>query len=282
MSTAVVLLMFEPSALIETNINFWREVSRLGQCFLPKLAYKEIKQVVKSSPLSQVPGNMKESATQFLKFFPASGWQGTEISRAHPQLELVSGQLVSRKLRVNLEIAKTAYGAAYLNPHALVVLVTNDQALLKRVNELDQVNLCAATATGTRQWARTAQAPAAISKAIASMKTRTQQAQQMQPSDATSMQTSISTASLLDVNLKDNSLGKAKLITPIGRSTQPKTSLVTPPQSKSFNRSLNLLLGWLVMVAVILIAWSLLKPTQFNQFWHQRIIPSLPQLSSLN
>jgi hypothetical protein len=272
MSTAVVLLVFEPSALIETNIYFWREVSRLGQCFLPRTAYNEIKQLIKSSPLSRSPEDLKTIATQFLKFFPASGWQGTEVSRNHPDLELVSGHLVSRKLRVNLEIAKTAYGAAYLNPHALVVLVTNDQALLKRVNDLSQVNLCAATATGTRQWARTAQAPAAISNAIAAMKARHQQGSS----------TPLTTSSPGSVDLKENSLGTVKLINPPGRSLAAKTQRSKSPKPKRDNNRVNWLLGWLTVAIVILFAWALLKPTQFNHFWQQRVLPALPKLSSAN
>jgi hypothetical protein len=272
MSTNVVLLVFEPSALIETNIHFWREVSRLGQCLLPKPAFTEIKQVIRNSPLSRSPENEKEIAAQFLKFFPASGWKGTELSRAHPKLELVSGHLIARKLRVNLEIAKSAYGAAYLNPHALVVLVTNDQTILQRVNELGQVNLCAATATGVRQWVRTAQAPAAISNATAKMKARNQQLEQ----------TTIAIPKLAETSLAGNSVGKATVVTPIGRSPKTEAEPIRSKRPGRFGFKISWLVGWFAAVAVIVLVWSVLKPAQFNQFWQKRVLPVLPKISLVN
>ncbi len=266
------MLVFEPSALIETNIHFWREVSRLGQCILPKIAYKEIKHTIKSSPLGRSPNSTRDNAIQFLKFFPSSGWQETDLSRTHQEFELQSGHLVSRKLRVNLEIAKSAFGTAYLNPHALVVLVTNDQTLLKRVNDLRQINLCAATTTGTRQWVRTAQAPAAISKAIVGMQARHQQIEQ----------TASNIPTTATKSLADHSLGKAQVVRPISRSPRStgntaKLTVVNPPKSNKTIISWGL--GWLVMMAAIIFAWSVLKPAQFNQFWQKRVIPVLPNSS---
>lgn len=243
------ILLFDLSALLSNNVHFWQEVSQLGECMLPQAVFEEIQSISEGKTESSIDDpNSEAIAAEFLRFLPRSGWQVSAVMTAHPQLEPSAGHQISRRARLSLAIAQCAYGIAQLQPNTLVVLVTDEQSLLGRVNQLSVNNLGATTAMAVRQWVRTQEPPSVIKQAIAQL-----------------------------------NVGNLKPITPSKpRAQKVAQSSATSAKQSVFiiylSRILSQLIGLTLGIIILLFVWRLIQPQAFNQFWQKTGLPVLPSL----
>lgn len=248
MSTNSAILIFDESAIVSGNIHFWKDVSQLGSCLVPEAVMAAVKLLAEDVAADRSNAQPDEAAAaEFLLFFPKSSWKTTSVVQAHEDLAPNPGHDISRKSRLSLVVAQCAYGVASLNHGLPVILVTDTQPLIHRIGRLGLANLIAATATVARQWARTKQPPANISKMIATL-------QITNPKQPRSL---VTTTQPEDISQQWSS------------SRKPKHNL---------NRIIGGFVSWAVIAIIVLYGWRSLQPKQFKQFWQKTGLPALPSL----
>lgn len=155
-----VILVFDVSALSAAAPTEWREFSRVGNCYVPQIAYEEMKMLFDRSP----DPDLERLAKAFNRFYATSGWKVSEANAHHPLFKAGSGQAMTRRARVSLAVGRCAYGMSQEFPNSLVVLVSKDRSLLQRLYEIPSFNLCGITGDALLQWSRTGQRPIAVSQ----------------------------------------------------------------------------------------------------------------------
>ena len=256
-----ILVILDFNALEVGKTREWQEFSRVGECFIPQVVFDEIRYLHDRAP----EVSLEQTAREFIRFFPDSGWHMTAISATHTSLKPASGESFSKKARLSLAVAQAAYGLSRNHPGSLVVLVTTDQSLLQRVQGVGALNLCGITAAALRQWCRTERQPLAV----------TQQLRQM----ATTAVVGAGKVSPISTKPAAKASGsKVPRANNVGRTT--------PTPSLSHRRSSNapgaiaqmfstvLMLGALVLAGST--AWYLIQPAGFNQFLQRMGLPTLP------
>ena len=162
-----VILVFDISALSVSAPSEWREFSRVGSCYVPQVAYEEMKLMFDRSP----DPDLERIAKSFNRFYASSGWQITDVNAHHPSLKVGSGQALTRRARVSLAVGRCAYGLSQAFPSSLIILVSRDRSLLQRLYEVPVVNLCGITGESLLQWSRTGQRPIAVSQKFQQFRT---------------------------------------------------------------------------------------------------------------
>ncbi|MEB3826762.1 PIN domain-containing protein [Phormidium sp. CCY1219] len=167
-----ILLVFDIGSLIAGEPKIWQQYKRVGRCYVPKVVLDAMQFIADRSAEPQ----QEKVAKEFLRFWPKSGWELTSVRGSHPKLQPAEGAAMSQQARVNLAIARCAYGMAQERREALVVFVCNTLPLLKRMEGLNQGNLCGITSAMLLQWCRANQQPQAVKQALQGMKTPTKTA----------------------------------------------------------------------------------------------------------
>ncbi len=243
------LILLDVSALMAGSTRQWQEFSRLGDCFIPKVVLEEIQLLCNHA----VDPAQERIAREFVRFFPDSGWKATTSIAQHPALKPAEGHALSKKARLSLATAQTAYGLARNRPDGLIVVVANDQGLIQRLRMVNTLNLCGIPLAVLVQWSRTTRKPAVVANQLHAMRL-------MVPTTAPTV--------------------KAVPPVPAPRS-QPSAAAAQSNRSRAARRVFrpvqifyNLLT--LVIVAVAILAvWRVIAPVSFAKTWHQ--IPFLGQ-----
>jgi hypothetical protein len=149
------ILLFDRSAILSTDVHFWRGVSALGTCSIPQAVLDEIDSVLAGFGIDK---SYEAIASEFQRFLPISYWQISDTSAKHPALNQKLGNSASRNARLDLAIAECGYGLALQSPNS-VILVTNTNSLLQAINDLNHQNLSAVTVATIRQWVQNRQIP---------------------------------------------------------------------------------------------------------------------------
>lgn len=248
------LLIIDFSALELSKTREWHEYSRVGVCFIPQVVFDEIRFLSDRAP----DINVEQTAREFMRFYPESGWHLTAISATHSSLKPASGDAFSKKARLSQAVAQCAYGMARNHPGSLVVLVTTDQPLLQKIQAIGAPNLCGVTQAALRQWARTQRPPLAVAQQLRTMQTAVLTAPGASGTHAT-----------------------PKMTPTPQRASSVKSRPSTPARRHSSARpnALSQILSALLMLGALgvagLIGWSILQPDSFNQFWQKTGLPTL-------
>jgi hypothetical protein len=255
------LLLFDTSAVLARRTQEWQEFSQVGECFLPLVVLDELRFLCNRAPTVE----QEQTAREFGRFYSESGWQQTAVQKSHPALKPASGQSVSKRARQALAVAQCAYGLSQERVGQLVVLVTNDQTLLERVQALGVPNLCGATAVALLQWGRTGRRPVAVTQALRAMETRAS-AMATPPRQLSATRTVTPSRTIPSRQARQND-------TPgTGRAHKPIS--MRPSSASQLTSSIVALAGLAIAGFFI---WGLLQPASFNQVWQQLGLPPLPR-----
>ncbi|MBW4575297.1 MAG: hypothetical protein KME08_08435 [Aphanothece sp. CMT-3BRIN-NPC111] len=256
-----ILVLLDLSAIMAGTTREWQEYSRVGKCFLSQVVYEEIEFLCNRAP----EPNLEKTSREFMRFYPNSGWQLSTANEPHPSLTPADSQALSKQARLALATVQCAYGLSQEQTTQLVVLVSNSQPLLQRLQALEAPNLSGITATALLQWARTGQRPIAV----------TQQLQSMIRAGSSSGNSLLSGGS------------------PVTRGTSPTAAprpmtgpasaarIPASPSSQKGGRGLfsgliNSVLALTGVAIAALIVWAVIQPASFNQFWNKLGLPALP------
>ncbi|MBD2176566.1 hypothetical protein H6F42_06515 [Pseudanabaena sp. FACHB-1998] len=252
------LLILETSAILQTDIHTWKEIAKLGNCWLPEIVAKEIKNIAEG----KAEGN-ESVARQFQNIQSQLNWQITPIVGRHPDLVLKTSQNLSRKAKLNLTIAKSAIGIAKAYPHQRVILIADEILLRDRISQLNCQNLCAIPSAIARQWAKTNKLPPIVQKLVT---------QEGNDPDNTEL------AYELNANLNAKSSSPSNLVDRDSQTSSPSSN--AKPKFNYRQIALSLMKFGITatfIVTVLLVGWRLVQPQQFQQFWKKTGLPPLPK-----
>lgn len=233
------IFVFDRSGILDTNIHFWKAIAQSGQCLVPQLVLDEVKQVADQASIYSA--RYENPGLQFLQYLPKSSWRVTDLIKVHPSL-VAGGQGLSRGARTSLLVGHYAYGVAMASPDHLTILVSNDQKLIRCINQLQLDHLCGITVIAAREWAFGHTLPSGLAMAEANFK-----------------------------------LGQ-KLIKHGFRSIGYRDRLNWWRLIPRIITNILGVGGILVLgIAAILIIWQQIQPQEFEKFWQHYDLPSLPK-----
>ncbi len=257
-----ILLLLDLSALLVSKPREWQEFTRLGNCYVPQLVYQEIQ------ALSQIgiERNHEHTAKEFCRFFAESNWQLTGVGALHPSLQPSDGQNMSKRARLAQAVSECAYGFARNSPGRLVVLISNDQPLLKRVQSLGVANLSGVPVSAMLIWSRSGRRPPIVAQHLQAMRSNT-----------------VTVSGMTTPRRLQTSSSLPKVAPRPLREPQPKVRPVQPLYNHpSTFHQIGSGVSTLVAVAIALsIIWYIVQPKSFNQFLRQRNLPTLPEIPSM-
>jgi hypothetical protein len=258
------LLLLDVSAVITSNLADWQQFARIGRCLLPTVVLDDIKDLGDHAPEAET----SQKAREFLRFYPNSGWKTTQSAATHPALQPAEGQDLSKRSRLALVVAQTAYGLARSYPDALVVLVSNDQRLIQQLKTLDVNNLVGIPASAMLQWSRTKRRPVVVSHQLQAMSPGTGALAGSTPSRAGTGGSASALAS--DTASRRPSANRPSAVASCRSSVQRAFS-----PSRLSSLFFNLLtLSAIAIVALVI--WKILAPQSFDRLWKQMPVIQQP------
>jgi hypothetical protein len=275
-----IFLLIDLSALLAGKTREWQEILRLGSCFVPQVIYEEMKVLSKGAIEKQYEGIARE----FIGFLPDSGWQLSGAGAMHPALVPSPGQRESKRARLALAVAECAYGLARNSPGRLVVLVSNDQALIQRLHGVGAANLCGLPFSVILNWSRSSRRPPVITHQMQAMKAGSTSQGVTMPSPAASLG-GVATTTVAPYRAVPSTVQPPhKGAPPRSKSTPPRRITKGERISSSFSNypsAVSQLMGILSAVVAAMLAlgivWYVVQPRSLNQFLHHLNLPTLPE-----
>ena len=127
-----VFLLIDLNALYACKLYEWLEFSTIGQCYVPQAVYQEL-DAWASSRNESIEAKI---AREFRRFMLESDWQLTRSTiPAKPHRPF------SRRARLAIEVRHCAEDLARFSVGRLVVVVSNDRALVQQIQTLKLDNL---------------------------------------------------------------------------------------------------------------------------------------------
>ncbi|WP_448564225.1 PIN domain-containing protein [Trichothermofontia sp.] len=277
-----IALLFDTTALLAGKTREWQDYAKLGTCYLPQVVLDEMEFLCDRA----VEPAQELTAREFRRFYRHSGWQVTTATASHPQLQgSSSGRKLSKTARLLLATAEAAYGLSQTLPEHLVVVVSNDQNLRRRIDHLKVSNLCAIPVANLLQWGRSHQRPVNVVQKLQGMlQTEAVQAGMLNPGtpktpfpDPESQGQFLSGRHRRVRSAATQSRRSSRKLTavPVVNPTPIKKCLI-PPQASVLSQVLSFSTALTSTVVALVLIWALLQPRSFHRTWRQLGLPSLP------
>ncbi len=254
-----ILLLLDLSALLVGKPREWQEFARLGKCYVPQSIYQEIQ----AQSQVGIDPNFEQAAKEFCRFFAESNWQLTGAGALHPSLQPSEGQNLSKRARLTQTVSECAYGFARSSPGRLVVLISNDQPLLKRIQGLGIANLCGVPGSALLIWSRSGRRPPIVAQHLQSMRSTTV------------------TVSGLAAPRQARSTSPPKPRAPRSlRESQPRVRPSQPIYNHPdlFRQMVSGVSSLVALMITIGVVWYVVQPKSFNQFLRHQNLPTLPEI----
>ncbi|NJR48570.1 MAG: hypothetical protein HC780_02455 [Leptolyngbyaceae cyanobacterium CSU_1_3] len=259
-----IFLLFDLTALLTSRTRDWQEFSRVGRCFVPQGVYEEIQALGRVGADRQ----QEQSAREFMRFFGDSDWQLTGVGATHSSLQPVAGQVYSRRARLSLTIAECAYGLARNSPGRLIVLISNDQPLLQRLQGLTVANLCGVPMAALLTWIRSGRRPVVVAQHLQAMRSAT-----------------VSVSMVPQAKQATTDMRATRTAKPPTRHATTRSEKLRPvrPVYNHPSAMYQVVSGLSALVAAVLaigIVWYVVQPRSLNEFLRDRNLPTLPEISA--
>ncbi|MBW4439633.1 MAG: hypothetical protein KME10_00075 [Plectolyngbya sp. WJT66-NPBG17] len=161
-----IFLLIDLNSLYACKPYEWLEFSRVGHCFVPQVVYEELD----SWASSRSESLEARIAREFRRFMLESDWKlmrsliSTEIARPF-----------SRRARLAIDVRNCAEDLARSSIGRLVVVVSNDRALVQQVQALHLENLTGIPVSTLLTWSRTKRQPPIVLQHLRSMQSHSLQ-----------------------------------------------------------------------------------------------------------
>lgn len=286
-----VILVLDVGVLVTGSQREWQQYPSVGTCVLPQAVVDEMQFLLMHAPDS----DLERVAREFNRFQVGQKWQSTELLATHPMLKAQDGHALSKKARLSLAVAKCAYGLAKRYPSRLVVLATNEQPQIQRLQMLQMPNLCGITGVGLRGWSQSGQRPIAVLQHWQQMKamgiddpsqnlvvgTRGR-ADDINPNSGLSLHNGLSRSPARPAAATVSPSRRTSPATQVPRSTPSRSTASRKSRPNRPNRSKSLsnrpdfisqiisLVGTVIVLWVVgWLAWQLFNPAQLSNFWEE-------------
>ncbi len=268
-----VILVFDFSALVIGKTQEWQHYTNTGLCYLPGCVYQELKLLT----INKNQAAPTKLAQEFMLFWSTSGWKLTNTLADHPLLQPALANQ-SKEARLIVAVAQSAYSLSQKHQNKLIILITNHQLLLERIEALNVTNLSGINLTALREWCRTKFRPLLITQKLQNM---------MQLSTSLTISSTLSSQIVQKGNIQKNP--KTVWQTTQLQGTKPRKTPLKKPVSSLSSKSpvtsgqpslLALLIsGILAFMGLTIITgftWRSLDLRTFNQVWDHLGLPDLP------
>lgn len=254
-----LLIVLDISALLAGRTREWQEFSRTGECYVPRAVLDEMAVLKEQASEPEI----ESVAREFARFYPNSGWKEATAIADHASLKPVEGHTLSKKARLSTTVLQYVYGLAERRSDALVILVANDQPLLKRLQALNMPNICGLPFTALVQWSRTQRRPPVVTHHMQGMKS---------PAPVSGDLTAARPASTTATSPKAIAKPASTLQPLPTRSTSAPSEqwdARRPKRQLPIKPLLGNLFNLLVLVIVVGVIWRFAHPKSFAQVWNQ-------------
>ncbi|MGI0490511.1 PIN domain-containing protein [Alkalinema pantanalense CENA528] len=293
-----VLLLFDISAVLATELRDWQAFRRVGECYLPQAVQQELQDLSQHA----IEKSQESRAREFLGFLERGVWQWTDDAIDHPLLQPAPGHGMSKRARLALAVSRCAHGFAQYNSHSLVVLVTNEPIPLQGLQSLHIPNLCLIATSALLTWSRTDRRPTPVAQQILTMRHLRSEHPGMGQMTAFTTPSNVAkttatrtptTKTAVTHTMPDRKLtSTGSLNSPRSMPQNPRSSSTNrrhakpdryPVTSTRPNAIRQLWSGFLALSMFVLLGgtvWYLFHPRSFNQFLRDRGLPPIPPLIS--
>ncbi|MGG6269161.1 PIN domain-containing protein [Leptolyngbya sp. AN03gr2] len=159
--------------LIDLNTFFackpyeWLEFGKVGRCYVPHIVYEELD----TWATSRSQSHESKIAREFRRFMLESDWQLTRCALHTPKGPLISTESrpMTRRARLALDVKNSAEDLARSSIGRLVVVVSNDRALIQQVQALNLDNLAGIPVSTLLTWSRSKRQPPIVLQRSRSM-----------------------------------------------------------------------------------------------------------------
>lgn len=255
MASTNLCLVFDTPAILAGNTREWQRFKALGECYLPKVVFEELRFLCNRAPEPA----QETTAREFFRFFPTSGWQTHDHPQPHPALQAAQGQDLSKRARQAIAILELVYGLTQTAPNLGVVLVSNTPPLLQKLKGLGANNLCGIPYSRLKQWSLSGQRPDSIIQMLGDVQSSA--TARSTPRSPTAAQ-SPTHAQMRPVTRSRHSTAstpsRVRVNSPTKRSRQPLAAQL-----------ISLTLVAITLGVAGLVAWKMLQPQQFDAFWQE-------------
>jgi len=154
--------------LIDLNTFFackpyeWLEFSKVGRCYVPQVVHEELD----AWATSRSQSHESRIAREFRRFMLESDWQ---LARS---LISTEARPMTRRARLALDVKNSAEELARSSIGRLVVVVSNDRALIQQILALNLENLTGVPVSTLLTWSRSKRQPPIVLQHVRSMQTR--------------------------------------------------------------------------------------------------------------
>lgn len=253
-----ILLLFDHTALLNGKPYDWLEFSQVAPCYVPRVVYQEIQRVAIEEPAC----HRTKLVGELRRFWVESDWKLTEASADLPDVAPEMSQHYGDRAKLALAIAEAAYGFARQSVGRLVILVSQDRALLQRIQALNIPNLTGLPVNAVLMWNRTGRYPSVVMQHRRAMQANSLV---VHPTGVARNPGSVSSV--------------AHSRTARFRETSPRSM---PPQSHSDNSLWQLAFWFAVLAAMVSILTSLLQPRSLEQLLKNPETLSSPSFPTSN
>ncbi len=161
-----VFLLIDLNALYACKLYEWLEFSQVGQCYVPQAVYQEL-DAWASSRSESIEAKI---AREFRRFMLEGDWKLTRST-----LPPKPHRPFSRRARLAIEVRHCAEDLARFSVGRLVVVVSNDRALVQQIQTLRLDNLTGIPVSTLLTWSRTKRQPPIVLQHLRAMQIHTLQ-----------------------------------------------------------------------------------------------------------
>ncbi|HTL90110.1 MAG TPA: hypothetical protein VL134_11970 [Leptolyngbya sp.] len=166
LNSSQIFLLIDLNSLYACKPYEWLEFSPVGRCYVPQAVHQELD----SWATSRSESIEAKIAREFRRFMLEGDWElarSARLTEAHRPF--------SRRARLAIEVRHSAESLAQFSIGRLVVVVSNDRALVQQVQRLQIDNLTGIPVSTLLTWSRTKRQPPIVLQHLRAMQTHSLQ-----------------------------------------------------------------------------------------------------------
>lgn len=159
-----IFLLIDLNTLYACKPYEWLEFSQVGQCYVPQVVYQELE----SWAVGRNDSLEARIAREFRRFMLESEWQ---LARSVTSTD----RPFSRRAQLAIDVRNCAQDFARSSIGRLVVVISNDRALVQQIQALQIENLTGIPVSTLLTWSRTKRQPPIVLQHLRAMQTHSLQ-----------------------------------------------------------------------------------------------------------
>ncbi|MBE9012724.1 hypothetical protein IQ250_21210, partial [Pseudanabaenaceae cyanobacterium LEGE 13415] len=159
LDSSQIFLLIDLNSFFACKPYEWLEFNRVGRCYVPQVVHEELD----AWASSQSESIESKIAREFRRFMLESDWQLTR------SLISTESRPITRRARLALDVRNSAEDLARSSIGRLVVVVSNDRALIQQVQALNLENLTGVPVSTLLTWSRSKRQPPIVVQHLRSM-----------------------------------------------------------------------------------------------------------------